>query len=379
MHHPLSARTAMALRVAARPPRTAAAMVALVLLCASACSSEPAAEPDPPIRHNDRMAVWVEFVDLADTDKRMAFAAKNKLNVHHAFMMDQHDRDDLRTICKAAATHDVALVLWPLVAKKHGYWAGQSNAELFSAEVDKLRGFAGDDCPRLDAIVIDMEMPYDRAMQLETLLGADGSTGKLVAFLQAGIDAAVFDSARVRYQKLVADTKADGLRIFVSSLAMLADDLADGDETIAKALWTPVQGIAWDRVSLQVYRSLFDQQFKAGLGEGAADFTAGLVTSYAETIAAEWGDRAAVDLGSTGGGISLGAGVASAKELQADIAAALAAGIPAGRVHIYSLEGLDGRDDAADWVAVPLPEKASVDGSTKQIRALFSALDAMGG
>jgi len=63
--------------------------------------------------------------------------------------------------------------------------------------------------------------------------------------------------------------------------------------------------------------------------------------------------------------------------LQADIAAALAEGMSPGRVSVYSLEGLVGRDDAAAWVAVPEPAAAEVDPSTEEIRALFQDLDAL--
>ena len=36
----------------------------------------------------------------------------------------------------------------------------------------------------------------------------------------------------------------------------LIDDEMDGDEGIAHALWTPVQGIPWDRASFQVCRTV---------------------------------------------------------------------------------------------------------------------------
>ena len=70
--------------------------------------------------------------------------------------------------------------------------------------------------------------------------------------------------------------------------------------------------------------------------------------------------------------------MAGPEVMQADIAAALAAGIPAGRIALYSLERLIDRPDAAEWVAVPGPEAAPADDLTGRARTLFRLLDATG-
>ena len=179
------------------------------------------------------------------------------------------------------------------------------------------------------------------------------------------------------YAASVSDIQGQGLRCTASTLAMAADDVLDGDETIAKALWTPIGGIDWDRVSFQVYRSMFDDEFAMALDDPDQEFTAGLVTSYATDIVAHYGDRASIDLGTTGSGISDHGGV-EPDELQADIAAALAAGIEVGATVIYSMEGTDDHVNPAAYFAVPAPQSAALDPATEEIRALFATLDALG-
>jgi len=158
---------------------------------------------------------------------------------------------------------------------------------------------------------------------------------------------------------------------------MLVDDALDGDETIAHALWTPIEGVEWDLLTFQVYRSLF-QAFAPALSEDAGEFTPGLITSYADDIQATWGARGGLDLGTTAEGMISEGGLEGPEALQADIAAGLAAGVPAGRIHLYSLEGAADRPDGADWVALPQAAAAEPDPATLEVRALIATLDGLG-
>lgn len=332
-----------------------------------------------PLRHEDRPAVWVEFVEPATLPDRVAFAAEHDLDVHLAFQDGEHDADWLASTCEAAEANDVAVMLWPLLAYDDGYWANQANAAAFVEHTWAAVDLARRRCPRLDGVVVDMEMPYDRAQDLQALLEDGGSAADLAGFLLQGRDPDVFEAARGVYAQLCDDLHAEGLRCSFTGLAMLADDPLDGDETIATALWTPVVGVDWDEISVQVYRSLFDAYFAAALEDPSERFGAGLAGSYAASAVLYWEERAGIDLGTTGrSGIGVPDGLADAAALQADFAAALDAGIAPGNVAIYSLEGLDDRDDAAAWVAVPEPAPAPPDPAAEEIRALFRDLDLLG-
>ncbi|MBW1878440.1 MAG: hypothetical protein JRJ84_08770, partial [Deltaproteobacteria bacterium] len=281
-----------------------------------------------PIRHPDRMSAWLEFTSEDTVADQVAFAASLDLNVNVAVIRGEHDRDFVRAACDAAEGSDVALRLWPLLPEEEGYWPNQGNAEPFVEWLEELRSWARRDCRRLDGWVVDLEMPIDRALELEALVEGGASVLDLVSFFVNEIDEVGFEEARTVFREETDVLKEEGFSVIATTVPMLADDVLDGDETIAMALWTPVEGIDWDLVSFQIYRSLFDSRYAEVLQDPEAGFTSGLVSSYAATAVEHYGVRAGIDLGTTGAvGIGIDEGLTSAGELQADIAAALAAGV----------------------------------------------------
>ncbi len=323
------------------------------------------------IRHDDRLHAWIEFTSIDTIRDQIAGAAGLSLDVRVAVIEGTHDAAFVQTACSAAAEHDVGLVLWPLLVEEDGYWPNQGNAEPFSAWTRELADAASSDCPQLDGFVVDMEMPIDRS---ETLSGEGLSLTERLTALVDGADPVAFEAARETYIDLVDDLHDRDLRVFVSTLPMLIDDELDGDEGIAHALWTPVQGIPWDRASFQVYRTLFAQYAQSLLGTDDV-FGPGLVTSYGEHIEAFWGDAASIDLGTTRTGVVGAIAMESASELQEDIAAALAAGIPLHAVNVYSLEGVLDRDDPEAWVQIPDPAQGAEEQPVESIRSIIQGLD----
>ncbi len=331
-----------------------------------------------PRHHDDRLAVWVEFVEPSDLPARIDQVGDLRVDANVAFERGLQTEDDLRATCRAADQADVALLLWPLLPEAEGYWANQENADAFAAWTRTLVGWAERDCRRVDGVVIDLEMPIDRMRALEDVVANGGGALDVATVLLSSVDEAAFDHARGVFADLADELRAQGLRVELTALPVVADDVLDGDEGIAQALGTPVRGIDADAISLQVYRSSFDALFAPALDDPTMRFGPGLVTSYAGTAIDTWGDKAALDLGLTGPvGFDDSGGLASAAELHADVAAALAAGISVDRIAIYSLEGLDEKPDAVDWLTVPLPLEPPEDPATDEIRGLFATLDAL--
>lgn len=345
------------------------------LLLAAACG-DGAARFDP-LRHPDRMSIWTEERPMSDVEGSLAFLAANRLNLSFSLVRGETDRAYIEQVCRAAEAHDVAVRFWPGLSFEEGYWPNQANVEPFLAWVDELVEIGADVCPRLDGIVVDMEMPWDRTQTMLHMRADGASMGDIAAWLLEGIDEAAFERARGLYEAAGQRVRASGLTWTVTTLPMTAEDPLDwpDDETIAKLLWTPIRGIEWDLVSFQVYRSLFDEHFQVTAGVA---YTSGLVGSYAGTIVQLWGERGAIDLGITGGGVGTTGSLAGPAELQADIAAALAGGIPPGNVALFSLEGLAGDPDAAAWVAVPAPAAASPTANDEEVRETFRMLDLLG-
>ncbi len=326
--------------------------------------------PDP-LRHDDRLHAWLEFTDADRVDAHVEWAARLGLDLRVAVVEGRHDAAYVRAACAAAEEHDVALSLWPLLAEADGYWPNQANASAFSTWATELAALQTDGCPRLDAVVVDMEMPIDRS---ETLTDADLGVADRLVSLTTSVDVDAFEAARSTYADLVDRLHAQGLRAYLTTLPMLVDDRFDGDEGIAQALWTPVEGIDWDRLSFQVYRTLFDE-YGASLLGSEEPFGPGLTTSYATDIELYWPERGSLDLGTTGEGMVDHDGMEEPAELLGDIAAGLAAGVPLEAINVYSLEGLLEHDDPAAWVRTPEPREAEVPAQVDEIRAVIASLD----
>jgi len=345
--------------------------VALVALLALAgCSSGSRA-----LRHDDRMSAWVEFLPADQIAGDFALAARARVNLNVSLVQGTHDRAYLERVCAAAKAGGLTLRLWPGLPREQGYWPNQANVDAFLAWLEVLYGWAGEVCPRLDGVVVDMEFPIDRVEMLRALRAAGKSNVEVAMWLLGNRDDAAFERARGLYAAAARRARGLGYRFYVTTLPMIADDWRDDDETVARSLWTPIEGVEWDAVSFQVYRPLFDQQFPHASG---MPYTSGLVTSYARSIVQRWGARGGVDLGTTGSGIGIAMGFASAADLQADIAAARAEGIAPGRIAIYSLEGLRDKPDAEAWLALPEARAAAIADRDADARGVFQSLDLLG-
>jgi hypothetical protein len=145
---------------------------------------------------------------------------------------------------------------------------------------------------------------------------------------------------------------------------------------------TPIDGIAWDEMSFQVYRSqtnsVYLPVFRNVSGNpDLAPATSYLVTSYMATATTLFGELAGADLGLVPDGVNF-EGFDSPSELQSDIEAALAVGIAPVRIHLFALDGVAAQPDPAAWVATP-PEPWDTppkDDLTEALRAMFTLLDA---
>jgi hypothetical protein len=334
---------------------------ACLILLLTAC-----AEP----RRTNGLSLWLEELPAERQAEAFAFAGRNGLGLNVAMNEALHGRAELRQICVLADRYEVPLKLWPLLAKEDGYWANQQNMAQFTAWTRKLIDWAQEDCETLDGVVIDLELSWQRVEALAERRNNGENAAAAALSLLNGRDLTQFEEARASLQRTARYAHDRNLRFIATTLAMLVDDQEDGDDSVAKALGTPILGIDWDFISFQVYRSLFDQQFP-----DKEPYSSGLVSSYAASIAAHFPGRAGIDLGSTGGGIGLTAGLPDAQALQDDISAALAAGITIDRIQVFSLEGLFDKPDADAWVRSPQPQSFTASDADTALRALVAFLD----
>jgi hypothetical protein len=295
--------------------------------------------------------------------------------LHLAWPVARLEDPVLLDLAAAAQAAGVVIRPWLLLDDADGYWPGSTNADVFATAARRLMAAWTAQDLEPTGLIIDMEMRIERTRELETLIGGEmPDIAGLLTFLAGAVDREEFAAATAVYAALADDAHSGGWQVILTTLPMLLDDRADGDDSIAQALGIPVDGIDWDRMTFQVYRTLLGR-FSIGDGSPLTSF---VVYDYARSALELYGDRAGMDLGLVGTGVSGSPVYADADGLRADVEAALAAGIPADRIHVYNLDGMLDRSPTAAWFEPPpTPATAPPEGSgTVSLRGTITALDA---
>jgi hypothetical protein len=118
-------------------------------------------------------------------------------------------------------------------------------------------------------------------------------------------------------------------------------------------------------MSFQAYRTLFGDLLG---GQPSSYF----VFAYGVEARALFGERAGLDIGLVGQGVTESSVYANGADLAADLSATRAAGIPRERVFVYNLDGILGRAPSEQWWVMsgidavpPLEDEATVSIRTK--------------
>ncbi len=270
----------------------------------------------------------------------------------------------LLAFLQEAQRQGVEVRAWMLLPFEEGYWPNEYNAELFAESVRRaVTWFRSEGLP-IEWIVVDMELGYQKLMDLQAMALA-GEYEAMVAALLGNLDRSHFVRASVIFQDLVDELHDRGFRVMVVTYPQVADDLADWDCSLQDLLDIPVSTVTWDEVSLMVYTSIYND-VGAYLG---VTFGPGLVYSYARSTM-DW-------VGPSYASIALGVAgdMAGADELAAEVAAAKAAGID--RIQVYSYHGVRLKEDPQAWIdaflapaEAPPPEPA-----TEAMRSLLRFAD----
>jgi len=236
-----------------------------------------------------------------------------------------------------------------------GYFPNATNADAWCAAARELmeswqsRGLAP------TTLVVDFEMRRERLIEFAALSSAADVAGVL-SLLQRNRDAIGvegFARAKQTYADFVAAAHQRGFRVTVSTLLPLLDDFEltqDADDLLRQGFQVPLDpSTAWDSISFQVQRTLYQSYAP----------TAYFVYHYARQARALFGARAAINLGVTDPGWAVDTpAYASGAELRQDVEAALAAGIAAPDIGVYSFYGMyktdaSGPRDPSQWLQPP--------------------------
>jgi hypothetical protein len=309
---------------------------------------------------------WVatEFMTLAEIEATLPLLASHGVGIVLSWPADQLDDAAHFQLVQKAAAQGVEVRPCLVLSRADGYWASSTTAAVYDRYARRLIDAWLDKGLTPTTFEVDMEMPISRALQFAQLAKALDSNA-LIAFLQQGVNRSQYTSATRTYKDLVGYAHQRGFRVEVTTLAPMVDDYADGDDGLRQAFNVPLDGIPWDSVSVQLYRTLNEEV----LGAVAGHTTSYYVYDYAVRARAIWGSKAAVGIGMTDGGeLDPTAPVyTDGGQLRQDVDAASWAGIPRAQLGLYNLRGILRRPPSAQWfpdkslVSVPpLPDVATV-------------------
>ncbi len=287
-------------------------------------------------------ATWSEFASPERLRASLPMLADHQIALHLAWPVDDPARPRRLELAAEAEALGVVLRPWLLLPRDQGYWAGVANAASFAAAA---RGLMRDwQAAGLTptGFIVDMEPPYHTLLALERAL-RQRRWRAMLSWLGPGFDGRAHSLATHLYQDLVTDAHACGWRVLMTTLPFVVDD--PGAERL---LGLVVDGVDWDRVSLQVYRTMFVDYAQATVGRGL--FGPGLVRSYALAAIQRFGGRAAMDLGLVAEGVYPALAYERPEQLHQDVAAALSSGITPEHVHVYSLDGMLDRSPGEAWL-----------------------------
>jgi len=258
-----------------------------------------------------------------------------------------------------------------------GYFPNTSNYAAWIASSKQLmtswtsRGYAP------TTMVIDLEMRKRRLHRLADLTGPDTDPLGVLSLLAQGIDRPRYALAMAAFRAYADYAHQRGFRLHVTTLLPVIDDYLDGDDSLRQAFGIPLGNTPgdrpWDSVSIQVHRTLY--------GERYVGLTSYFVYDYARAIRKVFGDKGAIDLGLTHGGIVASAPLyANGDELRRDLEAALSAGIAPEDIGIYSWLGMIAPEHAplSQWLQPPVDLRPPHDdGLTARSHRDWKLLDAL--
>ena len=332
---------------------------AWLLIAACGCGGD---EDPPPAAAF--AGAWSEFLTADEVRGTFGLLAERKVALHLAWSDEQ---PELLSLAREAALEGVEVRPWLLLPEADGYWPGATNAAAFAEASRRLMDVWGEPA----TLIVDMEMQFDRSMQLAALLAAEEpDLVAILTLLRSGIDREGYAAATGIYAALVDEAHARGWRVLLTTLPQVLDDYEDGDDDIRQAFGIPLEGIAWDAITFQAYSTLF--------GDFLSNTSLGpyFVYDYAARAVQRFDARAGVDVGLVSAGVSASSVYEGPIDLQEDLSAALAAGVPSTRIHVYALDGIVARIPSEAWLEPPAATPAPpADQGTEEVRATSAALD----
>lgn len=281
----------------------------------------------------------------------------------------------------AIAGEGLPVAIWPMLADGDGRWANAGNVEAFArfalalAEDLSRRGLAPGE------VAIDLE-PSSEDLRASLVVGgrAEGPAKAALHahWLPLSIDRRAFTRARDHLRALGDALRARGVLVSAAvPPTVLLDPRGGGPRPFQELLGTPVDGLAWDHVSVMLYTSILEGWSRGALRR---EDVRGFLGLAAADAAARYGDRAGGSLGAVGVGAFGDEPIyRSAAELADDVAITTAAGVE--DLTLFDLGGVLRRDAPEAWLSAftETPPAGQIPAPTLRLRGILGGARLAGG
>jgi hypothetical protein len=216
----------------------------------------------------------------------------------------------------------------PVLSADDGYFPNATNVDSYLPVVRTLLALWKERGLKPTTLVVDMEPPRELTEALSSL-------DLTKAVPRDHIDRNRYGKGVAAYAALADELHAAGWKVAATTQASLLADYRDGDDDLRQYFNVVLDGVSWDQIDFQLYRSAYSSQ--------APGLDSYFVYDFARTAIAQYpGIAVGVGVGLTHPGpVFPGTNTfASSKSLREDVQAAVAAGVSRERITVYNLKGI---------------------------------------
>lgn len=304
-----------------------------------------------------RRRIYSELVPLDELRESPALPELARRGMQLLFAVQPGQLQGALSLLERAAELELSVGVWPLIDDAHGRWLNPRHAHVFESWATQLLDVIEASGARIDTVVLDLEPPID-----EVRAAFDGELRAAKAWLDRPYETSVHERLIERVRELDHEVLA----------AVVPTLLLEGRASRGwqRALGTPLDGLAFDRVSAMVYTTLFEGY---GLGVVSRPDARALLAQFAREALGRLGTRASLSLGAVGvGALGDEKTYRGPEELAEDVAVARYEGIE--DLALFDLSGVLARGPIEPWLdafeAEPDDEPPEV---TARSRAVMTA------
>jgi hypothetical protein len=297
-------------------------------------------EPTTPTRP-PRRRIWSELLPYAEVARPAVLDALASRGIELSVAVFPASLSHLGPLLADAASARVPVSLWPMIEDEQGRWASLSTMGAFLDHVARVEEALDRSGAPAAGLLFDLEPPIGRvraALDRPSSIFArpprpDPGAHEALDRTIARLGSRGLPATAVIWPLALADRAPRGL-------------LPGGSHGWQRALGTPIDTPAWNRVDTMLYTSLLE-----GYGRGLLDRRAcvSLLDLTARRAVARWGTRASLSLGVVAPG-ALGdeRPYESPAQLAEDVAIATAAGLV--DLSLFDLGGALSRPPLGGWL-----------------------------